>query len=231
MAKIKVIIFDVGGVLKVSKNKLDDRGERESIFLNVSEVLGLDLDSLFDAIDTPYAKSVIGDISENEFVKTISENLGISGGKVERVFIKILKNHFMKNKELFDIAKGLKKKGYVIGILSDQWYFSKKALMSPKEFKIFDVQVVSCDVGLRKPDKKIYELLLKELNKNGKLKLKDGRGLKGLNKGKRFKFEEIVFIDNRDYNLKPAKKLGMKTILFEDNDGVLNGLRKVGVDV
>jgi epoxide hydrolase-like predicted phosphatase len=207
--KIKAVVFDVGGVLQVSQDK-----EAESIFMKVSKGLNLDLDSLFDAIDTPYAKSVAGEISENEFIKNISENLGISGGKIERVFIKILKNHFTKNKELFDLAKKLKKNGYTIGILSDQWYFSKKALMPRTDFKTFDVQVISCEVGLRKPDKKIYELLIKELNKIRKISA-----------------EEIVFIDNRDYNLKPAKRMGMKTILFKDNKGVLDKLNKFGLNI
>jgi len=208
--KIKAVIFDIGGVLQLGK-KSDEKG----IHLKVAKILGFDLDSLFDAIDTPYAKSIIGEIPESEFVKWVSNNLSISGKKLKSIYINVIKNHFVKNEKLFELAKKLKNKGYIIGILSDQWYFSKKVLMPKKDFKMFDVQVVSCDVGLRKPDKKIYELLLNKLR----------------NVDKQIKVQEIIFIDNRDYNLKPAKKMKMKTILFEDNNSVLKGLKKFGVNI
>ena len=63
-------------------------------------------------------------------------------------------------------------------------------------YKDFDEIVVSCDVGMRKPNPKIYKLILK------KLKLKPS---------------ETIFIDNQKWNINPAKKLKMQTILFKDN--------------
>ena len=46
---------------------------------------------------------------------------------------------------------------------------------------------------------------------------------------KNVKADEILFIDNRDYNLEPARKLGIKTILFENNKQLGKELRKYGV--
>src|SRR3990167_5480674 len=90
----------------------------------------------------------------------------------------------------------LKKQGYKVAVLSDQWFLSKEALMPEKLYKNFDEIMVSCDVEIRKPNKKIYQLSVKKLN---------------------FSPKEILFIDNQKWNILPAKKLGMNTILFKSN--------------
>ena len=97
---------------------------------------------------------------------------------------------------------------YILAVLSDQWHLSEDPLMPKKLYKRFGVVVVSCDVGLRKPDPKIYKLVLK------KLKLKPN---------------QTVFVDNQEWNLKPARKLGMKTILFKNNKQLFRDLNKIGV--
>jgi len=43
--------------------------------------------------------------------------------------------------------------------------------------------------------------------------------------------EEAVFIDNRDWNIIPAKKLGMKTVLFRNNKQTFRELKKLGVKI
>ena len=113
------------------------------------------------------------------------------------MYFKAYKKEFKINKQLFNQAFKLKKLGYKIAILSDQWHLSKDAHMPKKWCKKFDQLIVSCDVGIRKPNPKIYKLTLK------KLKLSP---------------RQILFIDNQEWNIKPAKKLGMKIILFKNNE-------------
>ncbi|NCO04696.1 MAG: HAD-IA family hydrolase, partial [Candidatus Magasanikbacteria bacterium] len=69
---------------------------------------------------------------------------------------------------------------------------------------------ISCDVGIRKPSKEIYKIILK------KLKMKPG---------------ECVFIDNQEWNTKPAEKLGMKSIVYSNNKQTFKELNKLGVKV
>ena len=80
--------------------------------------------------------------------------------------------------------------------------------MPEKYTKKFNAVIVSCDVGIRKPNPKIYKLVLKKL----KLPAKN-----------------TVFIDNQKWNIKPAKKLGMNTILFKNNKQTLKELKKLKV--
>jgi putative hydrolase of the HAD superfamily len=59
---------------------------------------------------------------------------------------------------------------------------------------------------MRKPELKIYRLTLK------KLKVKP---------------EECIFIDDKEKNLKPAKKLGIKTVLAKNPKQVIRDVCKI----
>jgi epoxide hydrolase-like predicted phosphatase len=60
-------------------------------------------------------------------------------------------------------------------------------------FELFDVVVDSSEVGVRKPDRRIYEELLIRLGRPA---------------------DEVVFIDDFEENLGPAADLGIRTLLF-----------------
>jgi len=210
--QIKAVIFDVGGVLALSKNpivigkrsNMHDLGVHEYI----SRKLRISIDQWFDAIDSIYADAFVGQLSERTTILTISRKLGVSPFKVFSLFLKAYKRNFKQNKKLYKLAFKLKKQGHKIAILSDQWWLSKEAVIKEKYMKKFNVVVISCDVGLRKPNPEIYKLTLKKL----KLPAKN-----------------CLFIDNQTWNLTPAKKLGMKTILFKTDEQLFKQLFKMGV--
>jgi len=206
---IKAIIFDVGGVLvlgaKLRRSKYDGRLHHTKIHEEISEQLKISLDQWFDAIDITYAKSIEGKISKERVLEAIAKNVKTSKKKLKKIIIKTYKRNFNQNKPLFKKVLELKKKGYKIAVLSDQWPFSQEALMPKKLYKKFDEVVVSCDVGVRKPNPKIYKLILRKLKLQAK---------------------QTLFIDNQEWNIKPAKKLRMKTILFESNKQLFKELDK-----
>ena len=211
-SKIKAVIFDVGGVLAISKIPMIVRkGNYRSLGVHqdISKKLKISLDQWFDSIDSTYADAIEGKISEKIFLLTISKNTKITSEKLENFFIKSYKKNFKINKELYKTAFKLKEKGYKIAILSDQHQVSQKILMPTKYTKKFDVVVTSCYSGVRKPNPKIYKITLKKL----KLPAKN-----------------CLFIDNQEWNIKPAKKLGMKTILYKNNKQLFEQLSKQGVN-
>jgi HAD superfamily hydrolase (TIGR01509 family) len=63
---------------------------------------------------------------------------------------------------------------------------------------------LSCEVGFKKPDTKIYEL--------------------GLNQVGDITPEHIVYIDDANQNLPAAQKLGMKTIHANNHNVLINEL-------
>jgi len=212
--KIKAVIFDIGGVLQLYKSPIvDEKKVYSGIHEYMAEQFKKDIDSWFDSIDVAYTKSMSGMIDGREAVNIIANNLKTNTRNINSLFKKAYRRVFGKNKELYKIAYGLKKRGYIIGILSDQWHLSKLILIPKKDIKHFDVAIVSCDVKLRKPDVKIYRFLMKELRR--------------INKS--LKTSEVLFIDNREWNLKPARKMRMKVILFKDNEQCLKDMKRLGI--
>ena len=196
--QIKAILFDVGGVLALGENSRLENGKfiPSGVHLNMAKKLNISIDQYIDSIDTAYVSAITGKLSKKEVIETLSKNFGVSSKKLKRLYIDSYKKNFKQNKELFNKLFKLKKQGYKIAILSDQWFLSKEALMPKKLYKNFDEIIVSCNVGIRKPNMEIYQLAVKELKISPK---------------------EILFIDNQKWNISPAKKLGMKTILFKSN--------------
>ena len=222
--RIKAIVFDVGGVLALPKFPLNliqnthlagvpSKYHHRNLGVHeyMADKLKIVMDQWFDSIDTIYAKSIEGKVSRDELIEKISINLGVSKTKVVRLVKKAYKLNFTQNKQLFKQASKFKKQGYKIGILSDQWHLSQEALMPKHLYRDFDTIIISCDpkVKMRKPNPKIYKLLLRKI---------------------KCPPHNVVFIDNQKWNLTPAKKLGMKIILFKDNEETLKELKKMGVE-
>lgn len=205
---IRAIIFDVGGVLVGGGDKTNKDSVHSGVHDAMAHYFGISLDDWFDAIDTIYTKSIEGKISGEKAVNIIAKNLKTNPDKLRKIWIKEYKKHLRKNNHLYKIAYFLKKKGYRIGILSDQWYLSKKALMTRENVKEFNPVIISCDAGMRKPNPRLYKFLIKKI---------------------RLKPEEILFIDNRDWNLKPAVEIGIRTILFKNNRKLVKELKKMKV--
>ena len=164
--QIKAILFDVGGVLALGENSRLENGKfiPSGVHLNMAKKLNISIDQYIDSIDTAYVSAITGKLSKKEVIETLSKNFGVSSKKLKRLYIDSYKKNFKQNKELFNKLFKLKKQGYKIAILSDQWFLSKEALMPKKLYKHFDEVIVSCDVGIRKPNQKIYQLAVKKLN-------------------------------------------------------------------
>jgi len=207
---IKAIVFDIGGVLQIGKYSLLTfrRHRSTSVHKFMARKFHISLDQWFDSIDTAYAESIEGKISKNKALSIMAQDLGTSPDNLERLFILAYRKYFKRNNPLYNLAFNLRKQGYKIAILSDQWHVSKEALINPSDASRFNVSVISCGTGIRKPNKKIYELLLR------KIKVKPN---------------EAVFIDNQKWNTEAAEKLGIRTILFKSNSQTFKELKHLGI--
>ncbi len=199
--EIKAIIFDVNGVLML--------GEGKSVHEYVSKKLHTDLESWFDSVE-PYWTSIVKDESKtNFFLRKVSNTFNVSSSKINSLLKESFKKRFHPNKQLLKTLPKLGKK-YKTAILSDQTKFSYEVFEKNYSLsKRVDLAVWSQKEKIRKPDKKIFRLVLKRLKIPAK---------------------NCVFIDNRDWNLEPAKKLGMKTILFKTNKQLFKQLKLLGVE-
>lgn len=108
-----------------------------------------------------------------------------------------------KMKKLVFHLKKNKVKTAVISNVSEPYAKRHFAL---GHYQIFDYLILSHEVGLRKPDIRIYHHALYVVD---------------------VKPEESIFIDDREENVKVANQLGMKGIIYENTNQVWRRLEKI----
>lgn len=199
----KAIIFDNGGVLhKDIRRKCNDYKNKK---------LGISYERAKDIFKDPSTKMSKGKINETEYWKEIFLKLN---RKYDPSFVGLLysahKKYLKINKKVFNLASKLKRSGYRVAMLSDTSEPHVKLFKELRLFNNFNPRILSCKVGMKKPNKNIYLYTLKKL----KLKAK-----------------ECVFIDDLEINVKGAEKVGINAIHFKNYSQLVKDLKKLGVEV
>lgn len=129
--------------------------------------------------------------SYKDFEKAIQESSSISPLKLRQTFL--LRRGFHRNEKLLSYITELHK-DYKLGVLSNagtDWL--RNDMLKPEEQGLFDIILLSHDVGMIKPEPNFFLLACQKLAHRP---------------------EEVVMVDDRQYNIAAAKKLGMKGILY-----------------
>lgn len=196
---ITTLLFDLGGVLFSNGTKTFIKELSISYSLpeqTIKEVIDGEIGSL-------YRESKI---SRDEFWRRVIEKLHL------RESADILEQKWINGYDLItgtrDIIMQLSK-NYHIFYLSDNVKERVDALDKRFDFKrLFSGGIFSHEVGVRKPNPKIYEFTLIKTNS---------------------KPEETLFIDDKPHLLEPAQKMGMNTLLFTSAPELKSQLEKIGV--
>lgn len=119
---------------------------------------------------------------------------------------------------MFPALQNLKSSGkYIVAALSNTVIFPpghslhRPDLSNDPVRGLFDVFVSSAHVGLRKPDPKIYQHAVREVDQFARQNASSHRG-RQLGWGAGVKAGEILFLDDIGANLKGAKQAGFRTI-------------------
>ncbi|MFX1338089.1 MAG: HAD-IA family hydrolase [Promethearchaeota archaeon] len=177
---IKWVTFDAMGVIY---EVADDVSDLLVPFLR-SKNNKLPLKTIYNS----YIKASLGQITSLEFWKALG--YGSEYPEIEKEF---LDNWYIFDAEFFEVAKELRKKYKLAMLSNDLKDWSKFLRVKFKINHFFDILVISGDVGYRKPDKKIYEILLEKTKSPA---------------------EDCLFIDDKLENLRAASELRIKTIKF-----------------
>ena len=163
---IKAILFDLGDVLL--KSKLNGT-LMEDTTKEVAKTFGVDYDT-FETIRKEYHQDLkIGRILFSDFSKVLKKklNLQVSTDKIIKVWDKCYLKISVPNQALFSVTKKLKKH-YKIGLISNIYDLTVKTDRRRGLFNIFEACILSCEVGLVKPQKEIehhFKSFLKEAMK------------------------------------------------------------------
>lgn len=185
---IKALLFDYGGVVTAG-GAGNELSERLAVALDISpeEAFGL-----LGLVWTDYAK---GKISEETLWQTIEKNYGKAIHPSKWGIWNTWGEHMQPQPEMLALIGRLRSEGYTVGLLSNVIPNTAADIRAHGGYEIFDFLILSCEVGYAKPDKEIYELALAKLPA--------------------IPASEVVFIDDQERCLAPARKLGMQTILAQ----------------
>jgi putative hydrolase of the HAD superfamily len=199
---IKNIIFDAGGVLF----KTDWGAVKKDIRKKYGFSIFLYSDYPKKIQDKFTGKLTTGHLSFRDALKEVSGKKNIK--EIAEAYKKSYCKHQKLNRPLVNLVKKLSK-NYEMYYLTNTHDLSLEANRESGLFNIFKKGYGSCEIGFKKPDRRSFNFLLKK---------------------HQLKPRETLFIDDKERNLIAARKLGMKTILFEDNKRLILGLKKLGVN-
>ncbi|XP_042790859.1 bifunctional epoxide hydrolase 2 isoform X1 [Panthera leo] len=213
---LRAAVFDLYGVLALPS--------LAGAFGRAEEELALPRGFLNEAFqkggpDGPSARLMRGEITYSQWMPLMEENCrkcsqdsGIrlpENFSVSQIFGKAAATKI--NHPMLQAALALRKQGYTTCLLTNNWLddSAQRGILAQLVCQLrphFDFLVESCRIRMAKPDPRIYKFVLDTLNASP---------------------NEVVFLDDIGANLKPARDLGMVTILVRDTDTALRELEKV----
>lgn len=150
----KAVIFDAGGVLQTYE-------VMQPIYEDICKTLDISYEQ-FREVWNEYSDTLgRGEVDETEFWHELVTRTGTKKElPQESLLLREYKTHFQINQETLIIVNLLKERGYKLAILTNtikvhSEYNKEAGLYAP-----FDVQVLSDEIGVKKPDKKGFEICL-----------------------------------------------------------------------
>lgn len=192
----KAIIFDKGGVLT--------NRDYSEIYKFLGETLNLSPQDLQVAIKE---KKILDENFWKEYSKSHQQ-------KVSPHWIKILQGLYhlsmSPNIDMLQLVEELSIKNYWIGMLSNTTETTAAFNRSMGYYSYFTPLLLSYELGVEKPQKRAYEILIAAVN---------------------LKPENIIFIDNELPNVTAAKEVGIDAIHFTNAEQLRRDLYDRGINV
>ncbi len=129
--------------------------------------------------------------------------------KIKSLWKEAFRYAYEPRKDVFSLASSLHRRGYKVCLLSNTEAPAAEFFLEQK-YGFFDAVVFSSHEGIRKPDRRIYEILLERLE---------------------VKPEQAVLVDDRKENLDGARLAGMGALLFKNLGQVKKELSLMGVKI
>lgn len=204
---IKAIIFDIGNVVH--------HYEEQKLFDALADWAEVSVEALQGVLQGPQGLFIAwskGQIrSEEEFYRKLLASLG----KQEKALPDhslVLAGHerWRQDKNVMRLIARLKRSRYIVAALSNTIEPHARWVRTRGIYRPFEVVVLSCEEGCRKPEPEIYVRTLDRLGVAA---------------------EDTVFIDDALANVQGAQRVGMQGIHFHSAVQCENDLRGLGVNI
>ena len=197
MTTIRAVVFDFGGVLV---RMVDDRPRSK-----LARKLGVPLSRLDELVffSESAQKASMGKIKVKMHWQAVGEALGIPVEEMP-AFLEQYWSADDVNWTLLDFIRDLRL-NYKVGLLSNAWDDLRQTMHDRWGMdSLFDEMIISAEVGIVKPDPRIFHLAAQRL---------------GVSPG------EMVFIDDMLINVEAARKEGLTAIQYIDTERTLAALQ------
>jgi putative hydrolase of the HAD superfamily len=197
---IKAFLFDYGGVMTASE-------QGNSLFASLGEAFGISLDQAQTTLAPLWRDFLKGTFEEDDFWEAAEEKLGRQAPPEKRHIWNAWDKQARSLPEMQELVATLRNAGYTVGLLSNAIPNTEQEIRENGGYAPFDFLVISCKVGTAKPEIAIYQQALAHLP--GILP------------------SEIVFIDDQERCLTPAREMGMHTILATSSSQIITDVHKL----
>lgn len=185
MIKPEWIIFDVGGVLFDYKRAFDA----------INKHLATNSSHIMNVIDKYIGSGELGTATFNQVWLDILKPLN-KVNKLDKV-IDMWWSHEFWLEDAFSLVKELKKSGYRLAILTNNWNDMGPRLINVPGIENFDYIFESSDIKLRKPDPAVFQYVEDKIQTTG---------------------NDILLIDDTEKNIVAAKSFGWQSFLYKLGD-------------
>jgi len=199
--EIRALFWDVGGVLLTNAWDHEERNFAiEQFHLDKDEV-----ESRHKLCVQPFEE---GRMSLDEYLQqtVFSQPRTFSPEEFKQYMFSLSK----PKPDVLEIARCLRDRYLMATINNESRELNQYRIATFQLTEYFQIFVSSCFVGLRKPDERIYRLVL-DLTQR--------------------KAEECCFVDDRPVNVDAATKVGMRAILLQNAGQLKADFEKNGVDI
>ena len=183
---VRAVLFDLGGVIL--------RTEHQAPREHLAERLNMtyeDLDKIVFASETSRLAS-FGKLSTEQHWAAVVKRLGLTPSEAGQAYAEFFAGD-IPDQELLDFIRSLRP-GHKTGLISNGWPDLRDYITRSGFLDAFDTLVISAEVGLMKPDLKIYQLALSRLDVQA---------------------SQSVMVDDTPVNVEAADEMGMYAILFK----------------
>ena len=195
---IRAVFFDLGGVIMRTEYQVPRQHLAERLNMEYEDIVRI-------VFDSPSGKQAsVGEITAAQHWDAVLKRL-----RLPRTELGTVQDEFFGGDiidyEILDTLRDLRSSHFV-GLISNAWDDLREYIIAQKFDDAFEHMVISAEVGVAKPDAKIYQIALEQAGVSP---------------------EEAVFVDDFIENIQGCQKLGMHGIHFRGPEQAMGELKQI----
>jgi len=195
---IRAIFFDFGGVIA--------RTEYQAPRQHLAERLGMEYEDVVKIVfESPSSDSAaVGEISAEDHWAEVTKRLRQPESETEVIREEFFAGDVIDH-EIVDYLRSLRS-DYHVGLISNAWPDLRDYIIEQKIEDAFDHMVISAEVGVMKPEARIYKIALEQAGVSP---------------------DEAVFVDDFFENIEGCQAVGMHGIHFKNPGQAMDELKQL----